>query len=264
MILNYINYNTLIADTLKLCKRLPRKYDIVVGIPNSGMIPAHVIGFTLGVPVYNINEFRLHVKNVLLVDDSITSGNTMNGAKGFLQDENIDTAVIYTDRPDMDVTYFQKQIDAPRVFQWNIFKHGHLENACLDIDGVLSKDPDFVEDDNKPDQMREFILNTEPLHIPKRTVKAFITNRIEKYRPETEQWLKKHNIKYKHLIMAPFDTANERRKYFTQLGGNGFWKAQKYKEILGAWFIESNITQAKQIKSIIKDSVYCTDHIIML
>lgn len=265
MKLNYINYNTLIYDTLALSRRIPRKYDLVVGIPKSGMIPAHVIGFALGVPVIDINDLNnLNVVKetyrILLVDDSITSGNTLKKVNSLTK---FDTAVIYTDRPNMNVTYFQRLIHAPRIFQWNIFKHGHLAHACCDLDGVLCLNPKIIEDDNKPDEMIKHILNADPLYIPKKQVKAIITNRIEKYRPQTEQWLKEHNVRYEHLIMYQ-GTATERRNHFIELGGNGIWKALEYKKILGGWFIESDIVQAKQIKNIIKDSVYCTDNMIML
>ena len=125
---------------------------------------------------------------------------------------------------------------------------------------MLNKDPDFIETDNN---MKTFILNAEPLHIPKLPVLAIITNRIEKYKPEAEHWLKVNNIIYDQLIMYP-GTANERRKHFTELGGNGIWKAEQCKRIGGAWFIESNIVQAKQIRERINSSVFCTDKMVML
>jgi uncharacterized HAD superfamily protein len=246
---------------------IPRKYDLVIGIPKSGMIPAYIIGAALGINVICLDKdiWILGKKNILLVDDSITSGTAIKNAKDKIGNEhNIDTAVVYTDRPNMNVNYFVRQIHAPRVFQWNIFKHGHLAHACIDLDGVLCVDPDIVEDDNKPDEMINHILNAKPLYIPKKEVLAIVTNRIEKYRTQTELWLLENKVKYKQLIMSPFESANERRKYLHKLGGNGFWKAQKFNEISGGWFIESNITQAKQIKSIINQSVFCTDTMQML
>lgn len=269
MKLNYINYQTLVSDSLKLAKRIPRKYDLVVGIPKSGMIPAYVIGLQLDVNTLSIHEYlenyRFIAKSILLVDDSITSGKTLKEASKYIIDQKakFSTAVIYTDRPNMNVTYYQRQIDAPRVFQWNLFKHGHLVHACCDLDGVFCKNPTIIEDDNKPDEMIKHILNAEPLYIPKKPVKAVITNRIERYREQTELWLLENKVKYDKLIMYD-GTANERRKHFHSLGGNGFWKAEQYKKIEGGWFIESDIRQAKQIKSIINDSVYCTDTMQML
>jgi hypoxanthine phosphoribosyltransferase len=267
MILNYINYNTLIADTYKLARQLSNKYDAIVGIPRSGLIPASVIGFYFNRPVMTPTELtngfyssghrtnKNPIKKVLLIDDSITSGSTIKENLALIKDIEVDTAVIYTDRPNVNVNYFVRQIHAPRVFQWNVLNHGHLKHACIDFDGVLCKDPTFIETDNN---MNDHILNAEPLHIPKLPLYAIITNRIERYRPECIEWLKRYDIKYTHLIMYP-GTANERRKHFLELGGNGIWKAQKCKEIFGSWFIESNIVQATQIRKIIGCSVFCTE-----
>lgn len=279
MLLNYIDYNTLIKDSFNLSKEIKRKYDIVIGIPRSGYIPASIIGFNLGLPIVTPYEFIVKrtfkfgvkfrdVKNILLVDDSITSGNTIKKAILDISEQgifNIDTAIIYTDLDNKhDITYVSKTILAPRIFQWNVFNHGHLKTACLDFDGVLCKEQTFVEDDNKPDQMQEFILNAEPLYIPKKPIYAIVSNRIELYRKECEAWLKKHNVRYEHLILTPFKSADQRRKYLSQLGGNGYWKAKRFKELEAKWFIESDIIQSKQIRSVINSSVFCTDTMQMI
>lgn len=268
MILNYISYNRLIADSQQFAKQIPAKYDVIVGIPRSGLIPAAVIGFFFNKPVMTFSEYSHVQSNIidnskaLLVDDSITSGNTIKKVKNIIGD--IDTAILYTDgQTKNNTTYIFKRVNAPRVFQWNIFNHGHLKTACLDFDGVLCKNPDIIEDDNKPEVMRNYILNVKPLHVPNKPIFTIITNRIERYRKESEQWLKNHSVKYDHLIMYP-GSANERRAKYTQLGGNGIWKAQQCNKIGGKWFIESSYVQAQQIRDYINKSVYCTDKMIML
>ena len=268
MKINYIPYEQLTKDAFILSKRIPRKYDIVIGIPNSGMIPAYVIGFALGVPVYNFDEFDFNNnedKTVLLIDDSITSGSTLGHAIEYLNGyKNYNTAVIYSDRPKPNVDYYQRIIEAPRVFQWNLFKHGHLATAGLDFDGVLCHDPNIIECDQNPEDYINFLQNAKPLYLPKRKVKAIITNRIEKYRKYCEDWLKRHKVEYEYLVMSPFKTAHERRVTYNELGGNGFYKASRVKEFGCKWFIESDIVQAKQIKSVFNESVFCTDTMQML
>jgi hypoxanthine phosphoribosyltransferase len=267
MNLNYISYEQLTKDAFNLAKKIPRKYDIIVGIPKSGMIPAYVIGFALGLPVFNTDDIEspyfcmFKDKKILLIDDSITSGATLKSVLHELSNYNVDTAVIYSDRPKPNVDYYQKIVDAPRVFQWNIFKHGHLATACLDFDGVLCHDPISPED--LPDEYTEHIRNASPLHIPQKEVFAIISNRIEAHREECETWLKKHNVRYKHLILYP-GTTDQRRKHYSELGGNGYWKAEQCKRIGGKWFMESDIVQSKQIKSVINKSVFCTDTMQML
>ena len=76
-------------------------------------------------------------------------------------------------------------------------------------------------------------------------MRALITSRLEKYRPETEDWLSKHGVQYKSLIMMPYATKAER------LAGipHGLWKAERYREIMDecALFVESDERQARQI-----------------
>ena len=276
MIFNYITYARLIADTLLLAKRIPNKYDAIIGIPRSGLIPAAIIGFHFNLPVITPSEFvsnqyinsnrikKSELKRVLLVDDSIGSGRTLKKNIDLIKGVDIDTAVIYTNAKIHKLTYTFRQIIDPRIFQWNVLNHGHLKTACVDIDGVLCKDPTIIEDDNKPNEIINHIINAEPLHVPKLPIFAIITNRIEKYRPETVGWLAKHNIKYEQLIMSHYNTAKERRNNFHRIGGNGIWKGTECQRIGGAWFIESSYPQAIQIRNIIKSSVFCTDKMIMI
>jgi len=277
MILNYISYKQLIEDSIKFSKQINRDYDLIIGIPRSGMIPASIISFQLNKPLCTITEFinnefingfrmnnKNNIKKVLIIDDSLSSGQELNKnlelVKYIMIERNIiyDTCVIYSsNNTNLNLTYFYKIQPHPRVFQWNIMNHGHLSTAGVDIDGVLCYDPDFLEDDNK--KMSNFILSAKPLYIPTIKIHCLITNRLEKYRKETVEWLNNNNVKYNHLLMAKYDTPEQRRNHYSKMGGNGIAKAQKALEMKCNWFVESDITQAKQIKNIMKTSVFCTD-----
>lgn len=116
-------------------------------------------------------------------------------------------------------------LEQPRIFQWNFLQHGFLIHACFDIDGVLCDDPSPEQNDDGP-RYRDFLLHA-PLKLkPQRPVKYLVTSRLEKYRPETEQWLAEHDIPYEQLIMMDVATAEERRR----LGNHASFKAEQYRK----------------------------------
>ncbi len=52
----------------------------------------------------------------------------------------------------------------------------------------------------------DFLHNAQPRRIPSIPVKGIVTNRLERHRPETEAWLKRHGIQYGTLHMSPHPT----------------------------------------------------------
>lgn len=78
--------------------------------------------------------------------------------------------------------------------------HAFLERSCIDLDGILCKDPTNDENDDGQNY-RHFLINVEPLLRPSVEIGWIVTRRLEKYRKLTEEWLRKHSIKYKNLVM---------------------------------------------------------------
>ena len=199
------------------------------------------------------------VRNVLIIDDSIDSGKSMMETKKklsvLLKKYNCYFAAVYCS--DNTVA---KLIDVPlvilpqpRVFQWNYLNHRLAELSCYDIDGVLCIDPSEEENDDG-EKYRHFLLNAKPLYIPKRKIAAIVTSRLEKWRPETEQWLKDHGIQYEKLYMLQNMTAEERRKK----GVHAEFKAKIYKKLSDtSIFIESDAKQAKKIAELTGKMVFC-------
>ena len=118
--MNYKSYKDLSLTIDKNLFKIPRDIDLVVGVPRSGMLPATMIGQILNKPVvaldsyidgkiYEIGLYRRpqalataisEIKKVLIVDDSINSGNSMNKVKekvGNSDRHNVDTVygVVY-------------------------------------------------------------------------------------------------------------------------------------------------------------------------
>jgi uncharacterized HAD superfamily protein len=132
--------------------------------------------------------------------------------------------------------------------------HNLLEKCCVDIDGVLCKDPTEEENDDG-DRYEQFLCEAKTLFIPSKTIGYLVTNRLEKYRRQTETWLAKNNVKYNHLIMLDLPSKEARLK----ANNHGGFKASVYLKYDCSLFIESSEWQARQIANISNKPVYCVD-----
>lgn len=254
--------------------KIPHDIDCVVGIPRSGLMVANMIAlylnkrlgdvesllegkcFDIGISrAYMMNHSTIH--KVLVVDDSVWSGLSMAKVKERLNNvadkyELTFFAPIVTSNGAECVDIFFEVIDGQRIFEWNLFHHCFLENACFDIDGVLCKDP-AIDDDGE--QYAQFLQNATPLFIPTAPIGTIISCRLEKYRKLTEDWLKKYNIKYKELVMLDLPTKAARVKW----GKHGEYKGEFYKSSGHNLFIESSLRQAEIIANISHKPVICIE-----
>lgn len=131
----------------------------------------------------------------------------------------------------------------PRLFQWNYLNHAVAGRACFDIDGVLCFDPSEEQNDDGPKYV-DFLLHARPLYIPGYKIAALVTSRLEKYRPQTEQWLRENGVQYDKLYMLNVASKEER----IRLGCHADFKAETYKRLDDCiLFVESNSRQARQI-----------------
>lgn len=235
-----------------LLLKLPRDIGAVYGIPRSGLLPASIIATALGVdlgvvggpPLFGARKslfVREPGNKILLVDDSIFGGGAMSRAKSILNKECYTCAVYAHPKSKDCLDFYAIELDGPRFFEWNFAGIKATENYMFDMDGVICEDP-RVYDDDGPGYQTE-IKVVRPLYLPQTKIKAICTNRIERWRPETEAWLKKYNVVYDKLIMQPFKTAVERRKF----SNPGEYKAKHYVKSGAAVFIESHDWQAKVI-----------------
>lgn len=259
------------------------QYDLVVGLPRSGMVPAYMIALFLNVNCTDLQSFienrpikrgrtrplrketaRPHdAKKVLIVDDSILTGESLYQDIETIPENlrhKLVTLAIYSNgleniksRDDVDI-YFEHVI-MPCVYEWNIFHHGALANACLDIDGVLCVDPEpHVDDDGE--KYKHFLENAEPFILPTKRVHALVTSRLEKYRPETEKWLEKHGVEYDNLIMLNLPDLEKR----IELNASGRHKAAYFKKSHSEFFVESAVAQSEEISEITGKLVYCVSN----
>lgn len=262
--------------------KIPHDIDLVVGIPRSGMLPATMIALFLNTRLTDIDSFvedggcfsnglsrgkyvkNGEIKKVLVVDDSIDTGKSISDAKKKIESrqsgcfEYFFCTPIATKLGANIVDVYFEIIDGDRVFEWNIFHHSVLSNACVDIDGVLCLDP--IEDDDG-EKYRSFIQTALPLFLPTCNINTLISCRLEKYRILTEKWLAKNNISYNKLIMLDFPDKVTRVAW----NKHGNYKGEYYKQRTDCTlFIESSFHQATIIAEVSNKPVYCVETNTML
>lgn len=260
--------------------RIPSDLDLVVGIPRSGILPAITISLMLNLRYADLDcyldgrmagtgttkrhagliEDFSQARHILVIDDSINRGYTMQEVRRRLGAVSADTRITYTAvyavpdaRDQVDMVF--EVLPLPRMFEWNFAHHMYLNNACVDIDGVLCRDPLDTENDDGPNYTR-FLASASPLHRPTQRIGCLVTSRLEKYRPQTQAWLKQHGILYDKLVMLDLPTAAERQR----LGLHGQFKGKAYRESDAMLFIESDHSQAIEIARIAGKPVLSIEH----
>ncbi len=265
-------------DIKKNIAKVPADTDLIVGIPRSGMLSAVILSENTNIPCTSLDCFmdgKTHstastdrkifsgkaVRNVLVIDDSICTGKSVDAIRAQISDLGLDKKFNITycavygcswDTPSVD--FCMTVCPTPRMFQWNYLNIWYLEKSCWDIDGLLCLDPTSDQNDDGPNY-EEFLRTARPLMIPKFEIMALVTSRLEKYRSQTEEWLAKHGVKYKKLYMLNVATAEERRR----LGLHAPFKAKIFKSMHGAeFFYESERQQAIEISKLSGKPCFCT------
>lgn len=271
----YRSFSDLNQIIIKRLPIVPRDIDLIVGIPRSGMMPANLLALYLNKPYTDIHSFvnghiytsgarsqffdNKNMKKVLVVDDSIASGSALKKSKELLSTvpgeyEFLFCAIYVIPGKENLVDLSFETVPLPRYFQWNILNHTDLEKSCFDIDGVLCVDPTEEQNDDGP-IYKDFVLNAPPLFIPGSKIGTIVSSRLEKYREDTEIWLKKYNIRYNKLVLMDLPDKEARIK----AGNHGEFKAQEYKSSEYKLFVESSLNQAREINRITKKPVLCTE-----
>jgi orotate phosphoribosyltransferase len=271
------SFASLNKDIFAWLQWLPKDIDLIVGIPRSGMLVANILSLYMNKSMTdvegliegriitsgkrlktNTEEVLSFAKKILVVDDSVMSGEQIRRIKTKIAEANLDFEIVYGAvyvKPGSEniVDYFYELIPPGRVFEWNVFHSESLSTFCFDIDGVLCRDPTEQENDDGP-LYRHFIQNVEPVIVPGYTIGWLVTCRLEKYRKLTEEWLARHGIKYNNLVMMDFPDKAARIKS----GSYGKFKADVYKKSEAKLFIESSQGLAEEITKLTGKPVLCT------
>ncbi len=277
--MNFRSMGDLNRDLALWSDRLPRDLDLIVGIPRSGLLAGVMLALHMQLPltdVRGLTEGRLlgggarlgevdetsyiaSARRILVIDDSVYTGRAIDEARETLAGADIAAPIefgaVYASPMSISkVDHYYQVIPQPRLFEWNIMHHPCLAESCMDIDGVLCRDPTEAENDDGP--LYEAFIRDVPVRlVPSVEVGYLVTARLERYREQTEAWLAAAGIRYRNLIMHPAATGRERRL----AGNHGGHKAAAYKRVGGPLFIESSLSQAITIANEARGPVYCTD-----
>lgn len=271
---NFVTVGELVIWTNEWVKSFPRSFDLIVGIPRSGLLVASIIALKLGKPLitpdlflknhYWENEFinknkKGKYKNILLVDDSITSGATMKKYLKLLSSRRslkvAKAALIATKQTKGLVDFYYKIVPQPRIFEWNLL-HAKKGKLISDLDGVICENcPPGIDPDEK--KYLQWIKNAKPFLVPIFEIDVILSNRLEKYRAETQKWLAKHSVRYKKLILWNIQSKEERN------GKHAKRKIEILLKIKPDIFWESSYEEAKKIWQVTKIPTLCINQMIL-
>lgn len=270
----YVRTAELAAATVKLIPQIPRDVMGVAGIPRSGMLPASILASHLHVPLYEcvpnsglrritngIRGHGFHVDKqsqgpILIVDDTIYSGFAMRSARNGMGERKAYYAAIFV-RPSKasEVDFFAEILPSPHLLEWNLWSSGmtcgtaanpsFLGGLATDLDGVLCED--FLRDgDDTPagdERYRRALIDARPLVTAGLyPIPLIVTYRLERFRAETEDWLRRNRILWDKLVMHPAERFRDRNFVVPQL------KIDAYAESPCSLFVESDSAQAMVIR----------------
>ncbi len=277
--MHYRSISDLNDDIVSWIPRLPKDIDLIVGIPRSGLLVANLLAVHLNLPLTDLDGLlnkrmisggdrlnrpvtlpSMRKLKILIVDDIVWTGAQLAIAKEKIAlaelSHEIQYGVVYMHSYSAAlVDYYYEKLPGNRLFEWALLHNQYLTDACMDIDGVLCRDTIGSEDDDG-DNYRRFLTTVEPEFIPSWPVGWLVTSRLEKYRDLTEEWLERHNIPYKELVMLDLPTARERRR----TNASPKFKADVYKRTGAKVFFESSLTEASEIANLSGRPVYSLEH----
>lgn len=264
MQIRFKSYSDLSKDITKNFGKLSGDWDLVVGIPRSGMVPAYMIALALNVNCTDISSW-LHnyplkkgitrglkknlslpweAEKVLIVDDSIMSGKSMKAEIDSLPDwllARASTLAVYSSKPIRnDVDIILEFLPYPRVFEWNIFHHNIMSRSCVCFEGMV------LEGEAGSDKIAMHFR-----YMPSGVIDTIVSCQNESSRHEVETCLVSSGILYKNLVMVDNDTN------VMEIDSLVKFKIETFIASSADLFIEDNADQARLICREANKPVFC-------
>jgi hypothetical protein len=250
-----------VAIVEKWSRTIPNKFDVIVGIPRSGLFLASVLALKWGRPLSTPDDFvrgiiwqsssvpQIRVSDIhsiLLIDDTIHKGTMLGSVKkqitDYRRDLEIQVATLFVSGGRTDLADYYVQLkEKPDILEWNLLSSTWgFGKPSTDLDGVVCEDcPKGVEDDTP--EYKKWLVEASPYLPHPRGFDSIITGRREKYRAETEAWLESHKVKYERLVMLDNHIPKTTENISTL-------KIQSLKATNANWFWESDYRQAARIR----------------
>lgn len=272
--MNYRSLPDLNRDARKLAHELPNRIDLVVGIPRSGVLAAHLLCLSLDAPMTDVDglwegDVRQpsrrsdgdpsldDVETALVVDDTIYAGREMEETKRRFRERDfpfdVEYAAMYAAPQGREhVDYWADVVRTPRVFEWKLLHHPMLESSCVALDGVLCREPTPAETADEG-RYREFVETVAPRAVPTERVGWVVAARPETYREETAAWLDERGVEYENLVTMGGSAAEAR----TPRGDPVEFKSAAYRSADASLFVEGSMASARTICERSRKPVYC-------
>jgi orotate phosphoribosyltransferase len=277
--MRYRSVAELDEDVVEWLPRLPRDLELIVGIPRSGLLVANILALHLNLPLTDVEgliagrvlqpgprytesvvDLLGEPRRVLVVDDSILFGRQLESVMKRIHTASLPHTIYYAalypaPGSEQKVDFFFETVETPRCFEWNVMHHPWvLSKTCMDIDGVLCRDPSSAENDDGP-EYRQFLKQAERRYLPTAPIRWLVTARLEKYRSLTEEWLTTNGVEYSELIMMDYPDMAARR------AANAYasFKAEIYRRTGAILFVESSPALAAEIARLSGKSVFCLE-----
>lgn len=273
----FVTIEELMHWTNEWIKTFPQTYDVIVGVPRSGLLIANMIALRLGKPLATPEQFKEgkywisdHNKDritksdelcrVLLVDDCIKREKTIEEPAEILRSSgrNIQiTKAVLMVRQDavkcVDL-YYKILHNCPPVSEWNLI-HWKRGKLAVDMNGVICEDCP-VHIDNEDELYGEWLENARPYLIPTFSIDYIVSCRLEKYRSATEEWRDRYGVKYDRLILWDIQSKEDRKRRFSE------HKIDVLLKIKPELYWESNYHQSKKIWKSTGIPTICIDEMI--
>lgn len=277
----FISTEQLMRDVEILITKIPANTSRIIGVSRSGVCPASMVAMRLHLPLSIVRQsmndlidagsgWRLSGNvggsgegPVIVIDDTVMSGNSFKHVMPIVRAKypNALSAAIYVNpytrlAPDI----FVRHLPWPHCLEWNLFNTVITPSCAFDFDGILCADC-APQDDDDGERYRGFLLTATPKYVVRKVaIPLIVTARLEKWRPETEEWLAANGMVADKIIMGPWKNNHERGK-----ADIGQWKGIQFKAFMNqsrrriqpAMFIESEEWQARRIAQVSGGIVVC-------
>lgn len=277
--MNYRSISDLNRDIRRWAMTLDRTPDLVAGIPRSGLLAANLLALHLNRPLADIDSLcegralasgqRLDGGNpferdepldVLIVDDSLLTGHQMRRVRDRLAAAGLPHRLTYgavyvAPGQEHAVDRWFDILETPRCFEWNVLHRDLLDQWCLAFEGVLCRRPHAAETEDNT-VYRRYLEEAAPLYLPTRRIGWVVACRPERFRAETEDWLARRHVDFRHLVMMDTPDARACSDPRVQVAH----KARAYRQSDARLFIEGSHEQAAWIARRVGHSVLCTEH----
>lgn len=277
----FVATDQMMRDVELLISKIPVNTSRIIGVSRSGVSPAAMVAMRLHLPLSIVRQSTSDIIDagngwrltgnvggngqgpVVVIDDTVMSGNSFKHVMPIVRKQfpNALSAALYVNPhtrlvPDI----FVRHLPWPHILEWNMFNSVMSSSIAVDFDGILCADC-APEDDDDGERYRGFLLTATPKYVIRKvSIPLIVTARLERWRPETEQWLANNGMIADKIIMGPWRDNSQRASVDI-----GRWKGVHFKAFLSQakrriqplMFIESEERQAIRIAEVSRGLVVC-------